>query len=133
MNRDRDLSRVARTTGAFYLAFFVTGILGTVVVRGQLFVAHDPAATLANLTGHAWLARLDIVLELAIVLCQALTALWFYRLFRGVDGFAASALVLFVMGYLLIVGVRKHTAQPTTPAAQDADPRWDLTRQGRPS
>ena len=55
------------------------------LVRGQLFAADDAQHTLSNLMGHGSLARVDIVLELGIVLTQALTALWFYRLFRGVD------------------------------------------------
>ncbi len=100
-----ELRNTARTTGAFYLAFFVAGILGTFVVRGQLFVDGDPAATLSNLTGHEGLVRLGIALELAIVLAQALTALCFYRLYRGVDRVAAGALVLFGMaGATAILG-----------------------------
>lgn len=102
---DTELKRTARTTGALYLAFFVAGILGTFVIRGQLFVDGDPAATLSNLTRLEGLARLGIALELAIVVAQALTALWFYRLFRGVDRVAAAALVLFGMaGATAILG-----------------------------
>jgi hypothetical protein len=92
-----DLNRTARATGLFYLAFFITGILGSMLVRGQLFAADDAQRTLSNLMGHGSLARVDIVLELGIVLTQALTALWFYRLFRGVDTVAAGALAAFGM------------------------------------
>ena len=67
------------------------------LVRGQLFAADDAQRTLSNLMGHGSLARVDIVLELGIVLTQALTALWFYRLFRGVDTVAAGALAAFGM------------------------------------
>lgn len=92
-----DLRRAARTTGLLYLGFFVAGILGSIVVRGQLYSADDAQATLANLTDHTWLARTGIALELAIVLAQALTALAFYRLFRRVDNFAAGTLAIFGM------------------------------------
>ena len=92
-----DHNRTARTTGLFYLAFFITGILGSMLVRGQLFAADDAQRTLSNLIGHGSLARVDIVLELGIVLTQALTAVWFYRLFRGVDTVAAGALAAFGM------------------------------------
>jgi len=92
-----DLKRTARTTGLLYLAFFITGILGSMVLRGQLFAADDPQATLSNLTEHESLARLDIAVELGIVLAQALTAVWFYRLFRSVDTVAAGSLLAFGM------------------------------------
>ena len=87
----------ARTTGLLYLGLALTGVLGYMVVRNQLFVPGDAAATLANLTGNATLARLGIVTEMAIVITQALAALWFYRLFAGVDAFAAGAIAAFGM------------------------------------
>jgi hypothetical protein len=46
---------------------------------------------------HEWLARVGIALEMGIVLFQALTAVWFYRLFRSVDTFAAGSLAAFGM------------------------------------
>ena len=87
--------RTARTTGLLYLGIALTGLLGHLVVRGQLFDADDPATTLANLVDHESLARLGIGLELGIVLTQALAGLWFYRLFRSVDTFAAGSLAAF--------------------------------------
>ena len=93
---DRPASvRTARTTGLLYLGLAITGMLGTLVVRNQLFVAADPAATLSNLTQHEYLARLGVALEMGIVITQALAALWFYRLFRSVDSFAAGAIAVF--------------------------------------
>ncbi len=89
------LVRTARVTGLLYLGFFLVGILGSVVVRGQLFVADDPGATLSNLLSDESLARVGIALELGMVLAQALTAVWFYRLFRSVDTLAAGSLTAF--------------------------------------
>lgn len=89
------LVRTARETGLLYLAFFVTGILGSLVVRGQLYVADDAGATMANLLGNESLARAGIALELGIVLTQVLTAVWFYRLFRSIDTLAAGTLTAF--------------------------------------
>ena len=89
------LVRTARATGLLYLAFFVVGILGSLVVRGQLFAPGDAQATLTNLLDHESLARVGIALELSIVLTQALTAAWFYRLFHGIDTLAAGALAAF--------------------------------------
>jgi hypothetical protein len=62
-----------------------------------LYVADDPAGTLSNLVEHTATARLGFVLELAIVLTQALAAVWFYRLFRSVDSFAAGLIAVFGM------------------------------------
>jgi hypothetical protein len=91
------LVRTARTTGLLYLGLALTGLLGFMLIRNQLFVADDAEATLANLSQDESLARLGIVLEMGVVITQALVALWFYRLFRGVNSFAAGALAAFGM------------------------------------
>jgi hypothetical protein len=90
------LVRTARTTGLLYLGFFVIGVANE-VVRSRLYVGGDPHGTLGHLADHGALARVGIALELGVVLAQALTALWFYRLFRRVDSFAAGALAAFGM------------------------------------
>ena len=89
------LVRTARETGLAYLGLAVTGLLGFLMIRNQLFVADDPQATLANLPGHETLARFGIVLELGVVLTQALVAVWFYRLFRSVSSVAAGSIAAF--------------------------------------
>lgn len=90
-----ELVRTARVTGSLYLGLALTGMLGFLVVRGQLFVDGDPTATLTSLVEQAGLARLGVVLEMGIVLTQALCALWFFRLFRSVDSFAAGCIAVF--------------------------------------
>jgi hypothetical protein len=101
-------TRTARTTGLFYLAFFITGIAGSMLVRGQIFATDDAQATLSNLVHHGSLARVGIVLDLGIVLTQVLTAVWFYRLFHGVDAWAAGALAAF--GMVNAVAILSSTA-----------------------
>ena len=91
------LTGIARTAGLFYLGLAVTGALGYQIVRGQLYVVDNAGATLSNLVEHTGTARLGIVLELSIVLTQALTAAWFYRLFRSVESFAAGLIAAFGM------------------------------------
>lgn len=86
----------ARLTGAFYLALGITGMLGFLVVRPAL-ADPDAAVTLANLQEHETFARVGIALEMAVVLAQSLAAVWFYRLFRAVDAFAAGAIAVFGM------------------------------------
>ncbi|MBB1515318.1 DUF4386 domain-containing protein [Tessaracoccus sp. MC1679] len=89
--------RTARTTGLLYLGLAVTGMLSYMVIRSQLYVADDPSATLANLTQQPFLARLGIVMEMGVVITQALVAVWFYRLFRTVNSFAAGSIAAFGM------------------------------------
>ena len=115
-----DLMRTARTTGLLYLTFFVFGILGTLVVPAQLFVDGDAQATLANLVGNESLARLAIALELAIVVTQALTALWFFKLFRGVDAFAAGSLAAFGLVNAVAILTSAAVLASALDVAQDA-------------
>lgn len=88
-------NKIARTTGWLYLGLALSGGLGFLLIRSQLFVAGDASATLARLVEREGLARVGIVLELLVVLTQALTAVWFYRLFRRVDQVAAGSIAAF--------------------------------------
>jgi Domain of unknown function (DUF4386) len=87
--------RTAGITGLAYLGLAVSGAVGFLLVRSQLYVPDDAAATLANLMGHTSTARLGIAADLTVVLTQAVAALWFYKLFRPFDSFAAGALAAF--------------------------------------
>jgi hypothetical protein len=87
--------RDARTAGLLYLGLGLTGLLGFILIRTRLFDPDDPAATLAHLLENEQLARAGIALEMGVVVTQALAALWFYRLFRSVDAFAAGAIAVF--------------------------------------
>jgi hypothetical protein len=101
----------ARTTGVLYLGLAVAGMLGFLVLRPVL-VDPDPATTLANLREHEVLARWRIASEMALVVLQVLAALWFFRLFRGVDAFAAAAIAVF--GTLNAVAVMGSAASLAT-------------------
>ncbi|MDF5752819.1 DUF4386 domain-containing protein [Spongiactinospora sp. TRM90649] len=87
--------RAARMTGLFYLGMAITGVLGFLVIRPRLFAAGDPGATLAHLVGNESLARAGVAVEMLMVLTQALTATWFYRLFRTVNATTASGIAAF--------------------------------------
>lgn len=96
--------RTAGVTGALYLALAVIGGIGFLVVRPML-ADPDAAVTLANLREHETLARTGLALEMALVVVQALAALWFFRLFRVVDDFAAAAIAVFgVLNSVAILG-----------------------------
>lgn len=87
--------RTARVTALFYLGLAVAGVVSFMLVRPALFEPGDPATTLANLVDSPGVARLGIAAELAVVATQALAAVWFFRLFRTVDAFAAGAVAAF--------------------------------------
>ena len=89
------LQKTARITGLWYLCLALCGVFGFLVVRPALHAAGDPAATLSHLIQQQGTAHLGVILELGIVAFQALAAVWFYRLFRGLDAFAAGSLAAF--------------------------------------
>ncbi|MBF9127460.1 DUF4386 domain-containing protein [Plantactinospora sp. S1510] len=97
------LIRTARATGLLYLGLAISGGLGFLLIRPQLFVADDAGATLTRLVEHGSLARVGIALELLLVLTQALTAVWFYRLFRTVDSVAAGSIAAFGMANAIAI------------------------------
>lgn len=117
---DPGLVRTARATGLWYLGLAVTGLVGYAVVRNQVFVADDPGATLAHLVEREGLARLGIVLELGVVLTQAMVALWFYRLFRRVNAFAAGSIAAF--GLVNAVAILISAATLATALEVSRDP-----------
>ena len=85
----------ARLTGVFYLGLALAGVVGFLLVRSELYVADDATATLANLVDRVPLARLGIAADLTIVLAQALAAMWFFKLFRSENSFAAGSIAAF--------------------------------------
>jgi len=117
------LIRTARATGLFYLGLAISGLLGFMVIRSHLFVADDPSATLANLAGNESLARVGVAMELLIVLTQALVAVWFYRMFHGVEPLAAGAIVAF--GLVNAVAILVNAALLATAVEVAVDPFGD--------
>ena len=89
-NKQRQLVATARTAGIWYLLMAISGILGFMLIHSQVY-DNDPQQTLTNLVEEEKLARLRLSLEIVIVVSQALTAIWFYRLFMKINGWAALA------------------------------------------
>lgn len=67
----------------------VSGVLGFLIFHPQVFDSNDPQKTLTNLIDLESLARTRLLLEFAIIVSQALTAVWFYKLFRNINEWAA--------------------------------------------
>lgn len=87
----QSLKKDARITGIWYLSLAVFGVLGFLVFHPKVFITGDPAATLQNIIENESIIRTRLLLELAIVLSQVLAAVWFYKLFRLINEWAAWA------------------------------------------
>lgn len=83
------LVTTARTAGIWYLIMAISGILGFLIFHPQVFDAEDAQKTLTNLMDLESLARTRLLLEFTIIVSQALTAVWFFRLFRNINEWAA--------------------------------------------
>lgn len=93
----RQLVKTARITGIWYLILAISGMLGFLIFHPQLFDSKDPQKTLTNLTNLESLARTRLLFEFAIIVSQALTAVWFYKLFRNINDWAAWTLGIWGM------------------------------------
>ena len=87
--------RTARIAGLCYLLVLVFGAFAHLVVRGELYVPGDAAATAANLADRSTLFRLGYVADLLMATFLLLTAMALYRLLRHVHDDAARAMVVF--------------------------------------
>lgn len=85
------LIKTARIAGFWYLLLAIFGILGFMVFHSQIYLSSDPEKTLTNLIEQESLSRVRLLFELLIVLSQALAALWFYKLFKGISDWQAWA------------------------------------------
>ena len=85
----RQLITTARITGVWYLTLAISGALGFMIFHPQIFVSNDPEKTLTNLTNLQSISRIRLLFELLIIISQALTAVWFYKLFREINAWAA--------------------------------------------
>jgi len=81
--------KTARTAGIWYLIMAISGILGFMIFHPQIFDSEDPQKTLTNLTDLESLTRTRLLFEFAIIVSQALTAVWFYKLFKNINEWAA--------------------------------------------
>jgi hypothetical protein len=92
----KDLIGTARVTGIWYLMLAISGAAGFLMLHPRIYVG-DPSETLLNLTAHETLARTRLLFEFLIVMSQALTAVWFYKLFKDIRPEAAWALAAWGM------------------------------------
>jgi hypothetical protein len=74
----------ARITGAVYLLYFLTAVIGGLFMRG-IVVDGDAAATANNLLAHQSLFRLGLATGLLATACYVAVTLLFYELFKPVN------------------------------------------------
>jgi hypothetical protein len=87
--------RSARLASLAYLGLAISGIVGFLLIRPQLYVPDDATRTAANLVAHEGLARLGIAADLVAVLTQALAAVGFFLVFRRVNPVGAASITAF--------------------------------------
>ncbi len=86
-----------RITGLLYLGLAVTGLFVFAFAKVTIYFPENPALSKAGMIENEALARLGLAAELCIVIFQALTSLWFYKLFKKVDSFEAGLIAGFGM------------------------------------
>jgi Domain of unknown function (DUF4386) len=90
--QQKELVGTARITGVWYLALAISGVAGFLVLHPQVYVSGDLPQTVANLSEHEKTARLRLLMEFAIVVSQALAAVYFFKLFKDINHGASWAL-----------------------------------------
>ena len=88
----KQLIKTARLTGFWYLILAISGLFGFLIFHPQIFITGDPQKTLTNLTELESTARVRLLFELLVIVSQALAAVWFYKLFREINKWAATVL-----------------------------------------
>jgi hypothetical protein len=84
----------ARLTGIWYLILAISGMLGFLIYQPKIFIANNPEQTLTNLINLVSTARIRLILEFVIIISQALSAVWFYKLFKPINEWGAFTLAI---------------------------------------
>jgi hypothetical protein len=102
----------ARIAGLLYLFVIVGGAFAELVVRGQLVVHGDAAATAHNILAHEQLYRWGFAVELFYCVCNVPVTVIFYKLFKVVNRNVALMMVIFdiVVNTLESVSLLGHFA-----------------------
>lgn len=95
--QQKELVSAARAAGIWYLVLAIAGVLGFLVLHPQVYVAGQVSQTVAHLQEQDMLARWRLLLEFVIILSQALAAVYFFKLFKDVNHFAAWCLAAWGM------------------------------------
>lgn len=79
------IKNTARIAGFLYLIVIIGGLFAELMVRGQLVVNGDAAATARNIIAHQQLYRWGFAVEIFYCACNIPITLIFYKLFKIVN------------------------------------------------
>lgn len=96
-DQQKELVSTARAAGIWYLVLAIAGVLGFLVLHPQVYIAEQIEQTVTNLQEQETLARWRLLSELVIILSQALAAVYFFKLFKEINHFAAWCLAAWGM------------------------------------
>ena len=105
MNTNRNIARMARTTGFLYLIFMVIAIPADALARSPLIVFGDAAATASNIVAHEWQFRIGIVGDLVSIVFFLLAAWGLYVLLKPVNKGLALLFVLLNLGGVAVYSI----------------------------
>ena len=86
---------IARTAGAFYLAYVIAGIIAQEFISERMIVWGDAAATASHILAHASLFRLGFTIYLIEMIAQIVTTVLFYQLLKPVNKSVALLALIF--------------------------------------
>jgi hypothetical protein len=98
-------SRYARVAGVAMLLSIVFGLLGEMILPEKIIVAHDAAATAANIAGHPTLFRLTFAAYLVEAICDVGLSVFFYILLKPVDRHLALLSAFFGIASMILYAV----------------------------
>ncbi|MEK9613384.1 MAG: DUF4386 domain-containing protein [Flavobacteriaceae bacterium] len=124
-NKESEQVRTARTAGIWYFIMAVSGIFGFLIFHSQIFDPEDSQKTLSNLINLKSLARTRLLLEFSIIVSQALTAVWFYKLFRNINEWAAWTVGIWGMVNSVIIMISAISMGSAIEIASSSDPFED--------
>lgn len=90
--QQKELVSTARKAGVWYLALAISGVVGFLVLHPQIYVSGNLPQTVTNLVEQETIARLRLLMEFAIVISQAVAAVYFFKLFNNINPAASWAL-----------------------------------------
>jgi hypothetical protein len=94
-----------RAAGLLYLLIIVFGISSELLVRANLVVADDPAATAANILAAPGLFRFGFVADVVMLLSDVAIAVLFYLLLRPVSNTLAMLAAAFRLTQAAVLGM----------------------------
>lgn len=100
----RTANRLARTTGALFVALAVIGPFSLLYVPGRIVVEGDAAATAENMRSSGGLLRAGIVGEIAIMLVELAVPVLLYLLLRPVSRAVALTAAFARIGEAFVIG-----------------------------